>query len=221
MAYRFGPFVYDSIRHELLKSGEEIPLTRKSRGLLLLFLRNPGRLLKRQEIVDAVWRSTAVTDDAVRFQVTDLRKALADGGDNFIRTIRGEGYRWEEPVRAASDRPVRSAQRDAGTRSGPRFRLVLEGREVQLFEGENVVGRDPDAALWIDDPGVSRRHARIVVAGGKATLEDLDSKNGTLLGGERVTRRVALADRDEIRIGPETIVFRMVSPGTTRSERRS
>jgi DNA-binding winged helix-turn-helix (wHTH) protein len=220
MAYRFGPFVYDSVRHELVRGRGEIPLTRKSRELLLLFLRNPGRLLGRQEIVDRVWGGTAVTDDAVRFQVTDLRKALAEDGGNFIRTIRGEGYRWEEPVRAASDRRVRPMKSDAATKPEPRFRLVLGSHEVQLLPGENVVGRDPDAALWIDHPGVSRRHARILVAGGKATLEDLGSKNGTFLGGEKLTGRVALADRDEIRIGPETIVFRMVSPGTTRSERQ-
>jgi pSer/pThr/pTyr-binding forkhead associated (FHA) protein len=98
---------------------------------------------------------------------------------------------------------------------------VLEKREVQLLEGENVIGRDPDGALWIDHPSVSRRHARILVGDGKARLEDLGSKNGTYVGGKRLEKKTLLSDGDEIRIGPETMVFRTMSPGTTRTERKT
>src|SRR5262245_49327426 len=177
MAYRFGPFFYDSVSHGLLRDGAEIPLTHKSRELLLLFLHNPGKLLTREEIVEKLWPDVAVTDDALRFQVGELRKAFGDTGDAFIQTIRREGYRWEAPVRAAADRPIRTVEGGDTTRPAPRFRLVLETREVQLLEGENIIGRDPDGALWIDHPSVSRRHARIVVSAGRASLEDLDSKN--------------------------------------------
>ncbi len=58
------------------------------------------------------------------------------------------------------------------------------------------------------------------MAAGKATLEDLESKNGTHLNGKRIDRRAALSDGDEVRIGPEVMVFRTVSPGTTRTERQ-
>jgi pSer/pThr/pTyr-binding forkhead associated (FHA) protein len=54
---------------------------------------------------------------------------------------------------------------------------------VSLHDGENVIGREEDAAAWIESASVSRRHARIVVSGGTATLEDLGSKNGTFLRG--------------------------------------
>lgn len=220
MAYRFGPFLYDPVRRGLSQGGEQIPLTHKSRELLQVFLKNPGRLLTREEIVEAVWPDVSVTDDAIRFQVAELRKALDAKGEEFIRTVRGEGYRWEAAVRAAADRPVRSVK-DGQSGPRPRFRLVLDTREVQLVEGENVIGRDPDGVLWIDHSSVSRRHARIVVAGGKATLEDLDSKNGTRLNGKTIDRRMSLADGDEVRVGPETIVFRALSPGTTRTERKA
>ena len=221
MAYRFGPFLYDSVSHGLARDGAEIALTHKSRELLLLFLHNPGRLLKREEITEKVWPDVAVTDDAVRFQVAELRKALGEQGDAFIKTIRGEGYRWEAPVKAAADRPVRPAEIEGTARPVPRFRLVLDSREIQLLEGENVIGRDPDGALWIDHASVSRRHARIVIARGKATLEDLDSKNGTHLNGKKIARRTPLSDGDGIRVGPETMVFRTSIPGTTRTERRT
>jgi DNA-binding winged helix-turn-helix (wHTH) protein len=220
MAYRFGPFLYDPVSHELLRDGEEVSLTHKGRELLLLFLHNPGRLLTREQIVEKIWPDVAVTDDALRFQVAELRKAFGDKGEAFISTIRREGYRWEAAVRVAADRPVRVAEAAGGKRVEPRYRLVLDSREIQLLEGENVVGRDPDAALWIDHPSVSRRHARIVVAGGKAMLEDLESKNGTHLNGKKIDRRAALSDGDEVRIGPEVMVFRTVSPGTTRTERQ-
>jgi DNA-binding winged helix-turn-helix (wHTH) protein len=220
MAYRFGPFLYDPVSHGLMRDGEEVSLTHKGRELLLLFLHNPGRLLTREQIVAKIWSDVAVTDDALRFQVAELRKAFGEKGDAFISTIRREGYRWEAAVRVAADRPVRAAEEAGGKRVELRYRLVLDTREIQLLEGENVVGRDPDAALWIDHPSVSRRHARIVVAGGKATLEDLESKNGTHLNGKRIDRRAALSDGDEVRIGPEVMVFRTVSPGTTRTERQ-
>ena len=218
MAYRFGPFLYDATSHRLLRDGTEIPLTHKTRELLLLFLHSPGRLLTRAEITEKVWPDVAVTDDAVRFQMGELRKALGDSGEGFIRTIRREGYRWESPVKPGADRPVRSG---AGEERPPyRARLVLDSREVQLVEGENILGRDPDAALWIDHPSVSRRHARVLIGRGKAVLEDLDSKNGTLLNGKTIAARVTLADGDEVRIGHETMVFRLLSPQTTQTERR-
>jgi DNA-binding winged helix-turn-helix (wHTH) protein len=221
MAYRFGRFLYDPVSHGLLRDGSEIPLTHKSRELLLLFLHNPGRLLTREELTNSVWPDVAVTDDAVRFQVAELRKAFGTEGESFIRTIRREGYRWEAPVRGEAHRPIQpSGPEAAGARSAPGYRLVLDSREVQLLEGENVIGRDPDAALWIDHQSVSRRHARVVIAGGKAALEDLESKNGTFLNGKRIRRRMPLTDGDEVRIGPETMVFRVMSRGrTTQTER--
>jgi DNA-binding winged helix-turn-helix (wHTH) protein len=222
MAFRFGAFLYDPVGRGLSRGGSEIPLTHKSRELLLLFLHNPGRLLTRDEIVERVWPDVAVTDDALRFQVAELRRAFGAKGEDFIRTLRGEGYRWEETVAAAADRPVRTPAggNGGGASSAPRFRLVLDTREVQLLEGENVIGRDPVAALWIDHPSVSRRHARIVVQQGKATLEDLKSKNGTHVNGKAAQGRVKLADGDEVRIGPETMVFRAAAPTTTRTEIR-
>ena len=76
-------------------------------------------------------------------------------------------------------------------------------------DGENVLGREPAAAVFIDDATVSRHHARIVIDRGRAVLEDLGSKNGTWLRGHP-DRRVArpLVDGDEIRIGSVPMTFR-------------
>jgi len=66
-----------------------------------------------------------------------------------------------------------------------------------------VVGRDPEAALCIDDEGISREHAKFVTAAdGVVHVMDLDSTNGTYVNGERVSLRV-LREGDEIALGPD------------------
>jgi pSer/pThr/pTyr-binding forkhead associated (FHA) protein len=66
----------------------------------------------------------------------------------------------------------------------------------------------PDAVVWIADRAVSRRHARILVDARGATLEDLGSKNGTLLNGRPLEAPAPLADGDEIGLGEARIEFR-------------
>jgi pSer/pThr/pTyr-binding forkhead associated (FHA) protein len=65
---------------------------------------------------------------------------------------------------------------------------------------------------------VSRRHARLVVTGDRAVLEDSGSKNGTFRGGERVTDPVALSDGDQLRIGSLQIVFHMRPHDSTETQ---
>jgi pSer/pThr/pTyr-binding forkhead associated (FHA) protein len=89
------------------------------------------------------------------------------------------------------------------------YRLIWGGREIALGPGENLLGRDEAAIVWIDDGLVSRRHARIVIDGTGAVLEDLHSKNGTYLRGTRIKAPRKLADEDLIKIGPACVVFRV------------
>ena len=97
-----------------------------------------------------------------------------------------------------------------------RYWLVWEGRQVPLTQGDNVLGRARDAEVWLDAPGVSRNHARITVSGQDATVEDLDSKNGTFVRGDRITTPCRLADGDQIRLGSVVVTFRIPpAPGST------
>ena len=89
--------------------------------------------------------------------------------------------------------------------------------EIALREGENLLGRLDEGVAWFESPTVSRRHARIVVEGGKAILEDLGSKNGTFLGGERISSPRPLADGDEILLGQVHATFRVLPPVSTRT----
>jgi hypothetical protein len=81
------------------------------------------------------------------------------------------------------------------------------GREVRLPRDRAlVVGRTSEADLLILDDKVSRKHAKISTFGGKVVIEDMQSRNGVFVNGERV-RRTELADGDEIQVGASTIRF--------------
>lgn len=81
-----------------------------------------------------------------------------------------------------------------------------DGRRVPLTDGL-VIGRVAGCDVVLDDAKASRRHARIVLQGGVAEIEDLGSSNGTQLNGKPVTRRL-LRSGDEVQIG--TTVLRVV-----------
>ncbi len=102
--------------------------------------------------------------------------------------------------------------------AGPR--LVSSAGEWLLSEGSHVVGRDGDCAVRIDSVTISRRHARIVVTDGEAVVEDLGSKNGTHVNGQRVTEPVVLEDRDKIEVGSVTMTYRLMDPSPSTITRR-
>ena len=84
-----------------------------------------------------------------------------------------------------------------------------------LNEGENILGREARDTIAVSGATVSRRHARIVVTGDEATVEDLGSKNGTYLGGERLTAPARICDGDRLLIGAVPLVFRVQRSAAT------
>ena len=91
-----------------------------------------------------------------------------------------------------------------------------------LHDGENVVGRDPAADVWLDAPSVSRHHSRLMVAEDRVTLEDLGSKNGTTIGAAAVTGATELRDGDLVTFGSISCVYRASSRGlSTETASRS
>lgn len=79
--------------------------------------------------------------------------------------------------------------------------LRIGHRRYVLSPGVNSIGREPGSTVCINDPSVSRGHARITIANGVATLEDQKSKNGTQVMGETVAAPRVLKDGDEIEFG--------------------
>jgi hypothetical protein len=145
--------------------------------------------------------------------VVEIRQALEDSAaePRYIRTVHRFGY-WligaiddDQSVAAIVKPPIK-------------YWLVWETRQVPLSEGTNVLGRAPEAEVWIDALGVSRHHARITLSGANATVEDLGSKNGTYLRGSRLTTPCNLSDGDQIRLGSVVVTFRIPpSAGSTET----
>ncbi len=92
------------------------------------------------------------------------------------------------------------------------YLLVIDDSSARRLplprDGVLVLGRGPDADLRIDTAAVSRRHAKLILAGGEAQIADLDSHNGTLVNGERVDGSRTLASGDVVAVGDITLVLR-------------
>ena len=203
MRIAFGPFTLDTETRQLRRGAEERHLTPKAFDLLELLARERPRALTKSHLLETLWPDTFVVEANLSNLVAELRAALDDDArqPRYVRTVYGRGYAFCEEAQEA----VRAA---AAPESGSAFCVVVDGRPRALHRGENVIGRAIDAEVWIDSESVSRRHAIIRVENGRAALEDLGSKNGTWLRGERVRDLAPLSDGDEVRVGSVTLVFR-------------
>jgi hypothetical protein len=91
------------------------------------------------------------------------------------------------------------------------------GSELPV-DGEVILGREHSSAdLVIEDPGVSRRHARVLPHNGGVILEDLGSSNGTYLNGHRISGPVELGTGDEVQLGDTVVGLRHTPPATPQS----
>jgi DNA-binding winged helix-turn-helix (wHTH) protein len=212
MKVEFGDFTLDRGARRLVRGGKPLHLEPKAMELLSLLLERRPQAVAKTEIRDRLWPDTFVSESNLTGLVAQVRESLGDDPRNprYIRTVHGFGYAFAEET---DGRPVEVG----GPMIAPR--VIWERKTIPLQPGENVLGRDEDAAVRIDSPGVSRRHARIVVEKGKARLEDLGSKNGTYLKEEKLEGTGPLEDGDTFRLGRLLLVFRSTAlRGTTKTE---
>ena len=211
MRLGFGDVVLDVGTRQLLRGNQELRLSPKAFELLKLLVEDRPRAISKNELLERLWPDTFVAEANLPSLVAEIREVTGDDADEprFIRTVRRFGYAFCGTVTE-----VESERSTGATPLGSW--LMCDGRQLPLAEGEHIIGREPEAAVWLDSSTVSRRHARIVIAGDRATLEDLGSKNGTQVRGERINETVDLEDGDEIRIGSVVLSFRMPTrPGST------
>jgi len=97
--YRFGDVEVDFLRHEVRRAGLPVELTPTEFKLLAAFVRHPGRVLTRDQLLDEVWgHGVFVTERVVDNQVTNLRKKIerVPSEPRHVVNVRGVGYRFEE-----------------------------------------------------------------------------------------------------------------------------
>jgi DNA-binding winged helix-turn-helix (wHTH) protein len=210
-SFRIGDWLVEPSLSRVSRGERSVQLEIKMMEVLVCLASRAGELVTRQELVDEVWATEFISDNTLTHAIAELRNAFGDDARHpeFIETIHRRGYRLIAPVSGLEGGEERSAPQQAPTR----FKIVSSEGEVLLGEGENLIGRAPDAAVSIDSNKVSRLHARILIDGVTATLEDLGSKNGTFLNGERIEAHVTLSDGDEIRIGRHIARYRFVVLG--------
>lgn len=200
MRLAFGDCVFDPGTHEVFRGGRPSALSPKAFALLELLIEHRPNAVSKEAIHERLWPGTFVSDASMANLVAELRGALGDEARDprIIRTVPRFGYAF---CAAVSGQP-------RGRAHPCPYRLIWREREIALTPGENLLGRDEDTVLWIDEAQVSRRHARIVIGESGAVLEDLDSRNGTRVCGKKIQSAVELADGDLITIGPASFVFR-------------
>jgi DNA-binding winged helix-turn-helix (wHTH) protein len=210
MRLRFGECLFDTGARQLTRAGEAQALSPKAFQLLELLLESRPRALSKQQLHDRLWPGTYVSHTSLARVVNEVRQAIGDGArqGDLVRTVHGFGYAFSG---AAAD--LDGSAPPAASASG--CGLLWSGRLVDLPEGESLIGRGPDCVVRIPSPKVSRHHARVVVTAGQARVEDLGSKNGTFVKGQRTEGPTTLAHGDDIVVGPAILVY--CAPGVSDS----
>ena len=210
MQVRFGPFVLDSESRELLRDNHPVSLSPKALELLSILVASRPKAISKGELQEQLWPATFVVEKNLANLVSEIRAAIGDDPSDprFIRTVHRFGYAFREAVsRADPDRPEH--------RGGVSFSIKWVSGRMTLDEGEHVLGRDPDVEIYLDAPKVSRRHAVIKIAGTRATIEDLGSKNGTFVGDQRVDASRSIGDGDVITVGSVKLTVRALQTASS------
>ena len=217
MRFQFGDFIVDADARRLLRGDVDLHVAPKVFDLLVALVRERPRVLAKADLHARLWPDTFVSDASLAMLVAALRDALGESArePHWVRTVHRHGYAFQGMAEEMVE--IRATAGDTTGHSSTCW-LVTPSGQVPLREGENLVGRDPGAAVRIDSPSISRRHACIRVEGGRATLEDLGSKNGTRARDTRITTVTPLAEGDELRFGSVETTFRTWAADPTRTE---
>jgi DNA-binding winged helix-turn-helix (wHTH) protein len=216
---RFGPFALNPDTRQLTRNGSEIHISRKAFELLATLLAERPKVVSKAALQEHLWPGTFVVEANLSNLIAEIRDALGDEprSPRFVRTSHGFGYAFfGEVVTAPPVGPEVATPRTMASW------LECQGRQFPLAPGENIIGRDPDLAVSLIAPTVSRRHARVLVLDDGATIEDFGSKNGTFVGGVPVRSSAPLAHGDVIHFGtlPATFYVRQVEAVTETAVKR-
>ena len=159
LTYRFGEFTLDLARGCVLKAGEEIRLRPKVYEALKYLVQNPNRLVGKEELIQAVWPDSFVTDDSLVQCALELRRALGDRDQQLIKTVPRRGYLFTaEVIQSGAGGGFASDSGSIGSREG-RARIGKPGRgPIDLpTPRTSLIGREravAEAARFLLKPSV-------------------------------------------------------------------
>jgi DNA-binding winged helix-turn-helix (wHTH) protein len=238
--FTVGKWLVEPQRNLLGDGTREVHLEPKAMEVLACLAERAGEVVPRQVVVDTVWATEYISDSTLTHAVAVLRKVLGDDprAPRFIETIPKRGYRLVAEVQRHDPAPRGLVPAPATAPGGPL--AVVAGARVQLAAGEApavavehlllcgrheiplsrpevVFGRGVEADIQILAPEVSRRHARLELAAGRAVLSDLGSKNGTQVNDRAIDGPRALVTGDVLAVGPAAFVYRHLADEATHT----
>lgn len=151
--FEFGPFVIDEGRRRLLRGGETVSLTKKEFETLLVLVRGGGRVVEKDELMEAVWPDTHVEEGNLAVHVSKLRGKLGrrEDGQPYIETETGHGYRFTALVREVED-----------------FDLVIRKRTRSHIITHEIEESDAAASLEADEGHASAMPAVVAADSSRA-----------------------------------------------------
>jgi predicted ATPase/DNA-binding winged helix-turn-helix (wHTH) protein len=226
--YQFGQFTLDVARGCVLKAGEEVKLRPKVYETLKYLVEHPGRLIGKQELMQAVWPDAFVTDDSLVQCTLELRRALDDRTQQLLKTVPRRGYLFTAeviqratkpdhfpitaPIELSDDRQLSAAKIARKRHELPTPRTSLIGREQQVAEATELLLRQDVRLLSFTGPGGAGK-TRLAVAVA-AAIADRFSAGVQFVGLASITDpdlvATALADALEIQQIPNCTVPQLI-----------
>jgi DNA-binding winged helix-turn-helix (wHTH) protein len=212
MKLEFEDCIFDTASRELLRGGTIVPIEPKMYMLLEILIQRRPEVVTNVELDESLWPNVYVERSSLTRLVSKLRTVLGDSPreSRIIRTVYKTGYSFAANV----------AESGGTIKRVSKLFLLWNDRMLHLDEGENILGRSAECTLVIDATTVSRRHARITVSRGAASIEDLESTNGTFVNKNPAKVPIALNDGDEVALGTAAMRFRKSDP-SAQTERRA
>ena len=134
----FGRFRLDLQRRELTKDGTPIRLGSRALELLCVLADANGNVVSKDQLMERIWPSQVIEENALQAQISALRKALTDDGEDYIGTVQGRGYRLRKLRPGISERdPVT-----------PNIGMIA-GASIAVLPFQNMSG-DPEQEYFAD-----------------------------------------------------------------------
>lgn len=155
--FQFGGFTIDLQRHGLYRGEERIHLTAKPLETLIYLVENRGQIVEKQELLEAIWKDTFVTEDNLVHAIREIRRALADDKDDprFVQTVPRQGYRFVGDVIVVSHAgeikqsatPTSQISRREGTHLADHLPPIRKGRKRHVIVA-SVLALILASSLW-------------------------------------------------------------------------
>lgn len=148
-AYAFDEFVFDDIRYQLTFRGKAVKADTQVLELLAYLLKNPGRVIPKEELIDQIWQGRTLGDNVISVCVAKLRKVLGGPGNRCVGNVYGRGYRFMRTVTVAelpppSSTPSAAPPAPRPSSSAPESSSLFLGRSEVLGQLEALMERARD-----------------------------------------------------------------------------